>query len=123
MDTIDSLETCRVEDVVRLIGGKWKLLILRQLIYGGTKRFGELRRAIDGITQTMLTKQLRALEADGLVARKAYAEVPPRVEYAATPMAKDLDGFFMAMHGWGGRNLAARDEVVSVAEPRRVRAP
>ncbi len=123
MDSIERLETCRVEDVVRLIGGKWKLLILRQLIYGGTKRFGELRRAIDGITQTMLTKQLRALEADGLVVRKAYAEVPPRVEYAVTSVAKDLDGFFMAMHEWGGRNLSARDEDVTVARPRSVRAP
>ncbi len=82
-----------------------------------------MRRAIDGITQTMPTKQLRALEADGLVARKAYAEVPPRVEYAATPVAKDLDGFFMAMHECGGRNLSARDAVIKVARPRSVRAP
>ncbi len=59
-------EECRIEDVVKMIGGKWKLLILRHLIYGGTTRFNQLHRAIDGITQTMLTKQLRELERDGL---------------------------------------------------------
>ena len=61
------------------------------------------RRA--GITQTMLTKQLRQLQADGLVARRAYAEVPPRVEYTATARARDLDPFFRAMHAWGERHL------------------
>lgn len=91
------------DKVVRMIGGKWKLMILRQLIYGGTKRFGELRRDVRGITQTMLTNQLRALEADGLVERKAYAEVPPRVEYSATDKAKDLDDFFCAMREWAAR--------------------
>ncbi len=96
---------CRIEDVVKMIGGKWKLLILRHLIYGGTTRFNQLHRAIDGITQTMLTKQLRELERDRLVARRAYAEVPPRVEYAATAEARDLDDFFQAMHHWGSRNF------------------
>jgi DNA-binding HxlR family transcriptional regulator len=99
-------ETCRVEDVVRMIGGKWKLLILRHLIFGGTTRFNELHRRIEGITQTMLTKQLRQLEADGLVARRIFAEVPPRVEYSATAEAQDLDAFFQAMHHWGERHLA-----------------
>ncbi len=99
---------CRIEDVVKMIGGKWKLLILRHLIYGGTTRFNQLHRAIDGITQTMLTKQLRELEADGLVLRVAYAEVPPRVEYSATAKASDLDDFFQAMHYWGSRNLPMR---------------
>ena len=99
-------EECRIEDVVKMIGGKWKLLILRHLIYGGTTRFNELHRAIAGITQTMLTKQLRELARDGMVARLAYAEVPPRVEYSATAEARDLDDFFQAMHHWGSRNLA-----------------
>ena len=68
--------------------------------FPGTKRFSELRRTIDGITQTMLTSQLRALEKDGLVSRKVYAEVPPRVEYSATPKAMALTDMFRAMHAW-----------------------
>jgi DNA-binding HxlR family transcriptional regulator len=93
------------EEVVRMIGGKWKLLILRQLIYGGIKRFNALRKDTTGITQTVLTKQLRALESDGLVTRTIYPEVPPRVEYAATDKAMDLDKFFRAMYTWGTRNI------------------
>lgn len=87
-------------DIARLIGGKWKLIILQILIFFGTKRFNELRRAIDGITQTMLTNQLRALERDGLIDRKIYPEVPPRVEYTATQRALDLQDVFHAMHAW-----------------------
>ena len=93
---------------MKVIGGKWKLLLLRHLIYGGTTRFNALHRQTQGITQTMLTKQLRELEAHGLVSRKIYAEVPPRVEYSATARAQDLDAFFKAMHHWGSRNLPAR---------------
>ena len=81
----DREELCPMPNIAKLIGGKWKLIVLQILIFQGTKRFIELRRLIDGITQTMLTNQLRALEADGLVTRTVYAEVPPRVEYTATP--------------------------------------
>ena len=91
---------CPMPDIAKLIGGKWKLIILQILIFNGTKRFNELRRMIDGVTQTMLTNQLRALEADGLVTRKIYAEVPPRVEYTATQRALDLEDMFQAMHTW-----------------------
>lgn len=91
---------CPAPLVFNMIGGKWKLSILQVLIFRGTKRFGELRREIDGVTQTMLTSQLRALEKDGLVARKAYPEVPPRVEYSATPDALALQPMFRAMHNW-----------------------
>ena len=87
-------------DIAKLIGGKWKLIILQILIFKGMKRFNELRRMIDGVTQTMLTKQLRALENDGLVNRKVYAEVPPRVEYTATKRAHELQDMFLAMHHW-----------------------
>ena len=104
---------CRIEDVVRMIGGKWKLLILRHLIFGGTARFNQLHRTIEGITQTMLTKQLRHLEADGLVSRRVFAEVPPRVEYSATVKAKALDRFFDAMHQWGTAHLPAHGKPVS----------
>ncbi|NOX82232.1 MAG: helix-turn-helix transcriptional regulator [Alphaproteobacteria bacterium] len=91
---------CPMPSIARLIGGKWKLIILQILIFNGTKRFNELRRSIDGITQTMLTNQLRALEADGLIARRIYPEVPPRVEYSATARAMDLQDMFLAMHKW-----------------------
>ena len=105
MNQAEDMKSCiGFDEVVRRIGGKWKLAILRQLVYNGTRRFGELRRDVPGITQTMLTKQLRELEDDGLVARKIYAEVPPRVEYTATPQAADLDRFFQEMYEWGIRN-------------------
>lgn len=101
IDTPLSKDTpCPAPRVIGMIGGKWKLLILQILIFQGTKRFGELRRSIDGITQTMLTNQLRALEADGLVTRKVYAEVPPRVEYSASADALALAPVFTSMHDW-----------------------
>ncbi len=93
-------ELCPMPDIAKLIGGKWKLIILQILIFRGTKRFSELRRLIEGVTQTMLTSQLRALEKDGLVKRTVYAEVPPRVEYEATPRAVALTKMFHAMHEW-----------------------
>lgn len=91
---------CPMPDIAQLIGGKWKLIILQILIFQGMQRFNELGRRINGITQTMLTKQLRALEDDGLVQRKVYAEVPPRVEYTATPRAIALEKVFLSMHDW-----------------------
>lgn len=91
---------CPMPDIAKLIGGKWKLIILQILIFKGTKRFSELKRSIDGVTQTMLTSQLRALEADGLVSRKVYPEVPPRVEYTATKRAMALTKMFREMHDW-----------------------
>jgi DNA-binding HxlR family transcriptional regulator len=111
MDERQQLANCTgIEEVVRMIGGKWKIMILRKLIFGGTKRFNELRREVDGITQTMLTSQLRALEEDGLVKREIFAEVPPRVEYSATLKAMDLEAFFRAMYAWGVRNVASADD-------------
>lgn len=91
---------CPMPDIAKLIGGKWKLIILQLLIFKGMKRFNEMRRLIPGITQTMLTNQLRALERDGLVNRKIYPEVPPRVEYTATQRALDLKKMFLEMHAW-----------------------
>lgn len=93
-------ELCPAPIVIGMIGGKWKLLILQILIFKGTHRFGELRRKVDGITQTMLTNQLRALESDGLVTRKVYAEVPPRVEYSASADGLALAPVFTSMHSW-----------------------
>lgn len=91
---------CPTPNIVKIIGGKWKLIILQILIFQGMKRFGELKKNIEGITQTMLTTQLRALEKDGLVKRKVYPEVPPRVEYSATQCALELEEMFQAMHVW-----------------------
>lgn len=100
-------------DIARLIGGKWKLIILQILIFKGTKRFGELKRMIDGVTQTMLTGQLRALEKDGLISRRVYAEVPPRVEYSATQRAMELQTVFHAMHAWWEQEqIAGKDSSV-----------
>ncbi len=102
----EDMRSCKAfDDVVRMIGGKWKLMILRQLIYNGTQRFNELKRSITGITQTMLTKQLRELEEDGLVHRNIYAEIPPRVEYSATQKALELDSLFQAMYDWADKNF------------------
>lgn len=100
----DDQSLCPMPDIAKLIGGKWKLIILQILIFKGMKRFNELQRMIDGVTQTMLTKQLRALEKDGLVSREVYAEVPPRVEYTATQRAHELQSMFLEMHNWWVRN-------------------
>ncbi|MFD0392489.1 winged helix-turn-helix transcriptional regulator [Streptomyces nogalater] len=81
-------------------GGRWKLAILKQLT-AGTLRFGELRRTLPGVTQRMLTRQLRELEEDGLVSRTVYAEVPPRVEYALTEVGHSLDAITEELDKWG----------------------
>ncbi len=95
---------CPVEATLDIMGGKWKGVILFRLIEG-TKRFGELQRLMCKITQRTLTNQLRQLEADGLVRRKVYAVVPPKVEYSLTDMGKSLSGLLMDMHDWGMENL------------------
>ena len=95
---------CPMPQIANLIGGKWKLIVLQILIFRGTHRFNELRRKIGGISQAMLTNQLRALEEDGLILRKVYAEVPPRVEYSATPKSMDLMRMFEEMHQWWVKN-------------------
>ena len=91
---------CPVETTLSLIGDKWKVLILRELL-GGTKRFGELRRGVGRVSQKVLTSQLRAMEADGLVRREVFAEVPPRVEYSLTPLGESLAPVIDALKAWG----------------------
>jgi DNA-binding HxlR family transcriptional regulator len=94
--------SCSVEVTLCVIGGKWKLLIIGQL-QRGVSRFGQLRRAIPGVTQTMLTQQLRELEEDGVVSRTIFPEIPPRVEYALTDFGKTLDCVLEVMGAWGER--------------------
>lgn len=93
---------CPVEITLALLGNKWKVLILRELFIG-TKRFGELSRGVPGISQKMLTQQLRQMEEDNLILRKIYPEVPPRVEYSLTDIGKSLSPILDAMHKWGTR--------------------
>ena len=94
------LPACPVETTLTLIGDKWKVLILRDLLTG-TKRFGELKRSLGGVSQKVLTAQLRAMEESGLVERKVYAEVPPRVEYSLTALGLSLRPILDAMQSWG----------------------
>ncbi len=91
---------CPVEGALDVIGGKWKGVVMFHLL-DGTKRFNELRRMMPGVTQRMLTRQLRELEADGLVHREVYAEVPPRVEYSLTTKGETLRDIILALKAWG----------------------
>lgn len=100
----DNRLTCAVETTLRVIGGRWKVLILRELL-NGVKRFGELHRAMNGITQKMLTQQLREMEQDGIVHREVYLQVPPKVEYSLTPLGRTLKPILDSMHEWGIRFL------------------
>ena len=94
------LPACPVETTLTLIGDKWKVLILRDLM-PGTKRFGELKKSVGNVSQKVLTTQLRAMEESGLVNRKVYAEVPPRVEYSLTELGKSLKPILDSMWAWG----------------------
>jgi DNA-binding HxlR family transcriptional regulator len=90
---------CPLADLIDMIGGRWKVLALWHL-RAGTKRFTELRRLMPGVTQKMLTQQLRQLEADGLVGREVYPQVPPKVEYSLTPAGEELGGLLLTLSGW-----------------------
>ena len=100
MEEKKGLPDCPVETTLTLIGDKWKVLILRDLM-NGTKRFGELKKSIGSVTQKVLTAQLRAMEGSGLVTRKVYAEVPPRVEYTLTETGYSLKPILDCMWDWG----------------------
>src|SRR5947209_347522 len=95
---------CPLEELIRLVGGKWKVMILWAVLKRPT-RFGELRRQIPGVTQKMLTQQLRELERDGLMTRTVFAQVPPRVDYAPTPLAVRMGTLLKAMDRWARDNL------------------
>lgn len=99
-EALKELPACSVETTLTLISDKWKVLILRDLM-PGTKRFGELRKSIGHVTQKVLTAQLRQMEESGLLTRKVYAEVPPRVEYTLTELGYSLKPILDAMWTWG----------------------
>ncbi|WP_439460015.1 winged helix-turn-helix transcriptional regulator [Pedobacter sp. GSP4] len=92
--------SCSMEAALNVIGGKWKLTILNRLL-SGPKRYGELHRSVAGITEKMLTQQLRELEEDGIVERTIYPVVPPKVEYAFTESGRKLGDVFKALEIWG----------------------
>ena len=101
---LDCSPGCSVEAAISLIDGKWKCVILFQLLRG-TLRFNEIRRRVPGVTQRMLTNQLRELEADGLIVRQVYAEVPPKVEYSLSPLGRSMEPVLVALKGWGDANI------------------
>lgn len=99
-ETMNALPACPVETTLTLISDKWKVLIIRDLLTG-TKRFGELKRSVGNVSQKVLTSQLRQMEESGLVNRKVYAEVPPRVEYSLTELGLSLKPIISSMEKWG----------------------
>lgn len=101
---LDCNPGCSVEATISLIGGKWKCVILFHLLEA-TIRFNEVRRRIPGLTQRMLTNQLRELETDGLIVRTVYPQVPPKVEYSLSPLGRSLEPVFMALKSWGDAHI------------------
>jgi DNA-binding HxlR family transcriptional regulator len=103
--------SCPVERTLEVIGGRWKVLILREL-FQGVQRFGQLHRALNGITQKMLTQQLREMEHDGIIHREVYLQVPPKVEYSLTPLGESLKPILDSMHEWGVRHLQEQNSEI-----------
>ena len=100
----DCTPGCAVEAAIGLIDGKWKSIVLFHLL-SGTLRFNEIRRHIASVTPRMLTNQLRELEEDGLITRKVYAQVPPKVEYSLSPLGRSMEGILLALKDWGDANI------------------
>jgi DNA-binding HxlR family transcriptional regulator len=101
---------CRAHEVLARVGDKWSVYVIHVLGEAGTLRFSELKRRVEGISQRMLTVTLRSLERDGLVSREMYPEVPPRVEYALTPLAMTLRGIVGQLVEWSQAHLPEIDE-------------
>ena len=106
----ENLPACPVEITMELIGDKWKVLIIRDLLTG-TKRFGELKKSLTGITQKVLTNNLRQMEASGLVNRKVYPEVPPHVEYSLTDTGFSLTPILNSMVDWGNEYRKKQESI------------
>ncbi|MFA5328543.1 MAG: helix-turn-helix domain-containing protein [Prolixibacteraceae bacterium] len=99
-------EICPVRDILDRFGDKWSLLVILNLGYAGKTRFNELKNKIEGISQRMLTVTLRSMERDGLITRKIYAEIPPRVEYELTQLGNDLLGQISELAQWASGNMS-----------------
>ena len=109
MLTKDELPDCPVQTTVQLIGSKWKLLIMRNLLVRPW-RFNELRKSLEGISQKVLTDNLRQLEEDGIITRTIYPEVPPRVEYALSELGESMRPIIKSMEEWGRKYKGESDE-------------
>jgi DNA-binding HxlR family transcriptional regulator len=94
-------KSCPVTATMQVLGGKWKAILINAIYLTSPARFGELKRSVKGITQSMLTQQLRELEDDGLISRKIYAEIPPRVEYTLTEFGLTLSPVMQSLAKWG----------------------
>jgi DNA-binding HxlR family transcriptional regulator len=103
--------TCSMEAALSIISGKWKLTILNRLL-PGPQRYSDIKRDIPGITEKMLTQQLREMEEDGIIKRKIYPVVPPKVEYSFTDLGQELTGIFKSLSVWG-KNFLPADHVHS----------
>jgi DNA-binding HxlR family transcriptional regulator len=119
---VNNFPGCPVEATLTFLDGKWKGVILFHLL-GGTLRFNELRRRIKSVTQRMLTKQLRELEEAGLITRTVYPVVPPRVDYALTPVGRSLEPVIRALDQWGKENVFCEDGKRQVRMPGATTAP
>lgn len=91
--------SCPVETAIKVMGGRWKVLVLHEL-FGGVKRFSELSQKLAGVSHRTLTQQLRELESDGIIRRKVYRQVPPKVEYSLTPIGETLKPVLDQLHAW-----------------------
>ncbi len=109
VQTANKKANCPAEITLKVIGGRWKVLIIKEL-FNGVKRFNELHRSLKGVTQKMLTQQLREMEADGIVHREVYLQVPPKVEYSLTSLGKGLQPMINQMHEWGIKHLNFNEE-------------
>jgi DNA-binding HxlR family transcriptional regulator len=113
----DNFPGCPVESTLSFLDGKWKGVILYHLLQDGTLRFSELRRRIPSVTQRMLTKQLRELEEAGLLSRTVFAVVPPRVDYALTPLGLSLEPVIGALREWGRTHVVCKNGQKYVVTP------
>lgn len=107
--TLLNPQLCRVDDALQILVGKWKPIILLHLLEEDTLRFSELKRLIPGITQKMLTNQLRDLEEEDIIERVVYPVVPPKVEYSITEYGRTLHPILDAMHAWGTNHLQRKE--------------
>lgn len=115
---LDCAPGCSVEAAIGLIDGKWKSVILFHLLVSGTMRFSALGRVVKA-TPRMLTNQLRELEDDGLITRKIYAQVPPKVEYSLSPLGQSMEPILRALKAWGDANLGLYGKPKAASEPER----